>query len=288
MLVDRQGTTRLLRPEIQPYANPRFSPDGTRLALTIRGVAGSSDIWIENIAARTLTRFTTDGVSDQPGWTAGWAPHRLADQRRQCPVRCEVGPIRREWHTRAAGQGRVECGLCALGRSLLHQRGAPGYRWQRSISYRSTQRDTARCFKTPAPASLPRKCRPMGTGWPSCRISRACSRSTCERSRSHRDPTRSPPTAGRADLGAQRAGTRTTAPAPRSCPPPLPRPRLCRGPTRYRARRWFQLGTVFANYDVSPDGRNFVMVQSAGGETPPVIVPGWLDESVERMKQATR
>ena len=43
-----------------------------------------------------------------------------------------------------------------------------------------------------------------------------------------------------------------------------------------------------ANYDVSPEGKHFVMVQAAGTGEPPIVVLGWLDELRERMALAAK
>jgi Tol biopolymer transport system component len=50
------------------YAEPRLSPDGTRVALTIRDQ--ENDVWIWDFARRTPTRLTFDpGVDERPVWT---------------------------------------------------------------------------------------------------------------------------------------------------------------------------------------------------------------------------
>jgi eukaryotic-like serine/threonine-protein kinase len=47
---------------------PRFSPDGRRLAVTLRSPDGV-DIWLYNMASGTLQRLSTNGSSDRPEWT---------------------------------------------------------------------------------------------------------------------------------------------------------------------------------------------------------------------------
>jgi serine/threonine-protein kinase len=59
----RDGTMRPLRSELRFYRHPRVSPDGRRIATAI-----TSDIWIYDISASTLTRLTTSGAS-APDWT---------------------------------------------------------------------------------------------------------------------------------------------------------------------------------------------------------------------------
>ncbi|MGQ0642920.1 MAG: protein kinase domain-containing protein [Gemmatimonadaceae bacterium] len=60
----RDGATRNLRAESRFYRHPRVSPDGRRIAMSI-----SSDLWVLDIAANTLTRLTTDGLASAPDWT---------------------------------------------------------------------------------------------------------------------------------------------------------------------------------------------------------------------------
>ena len=50
------------------YSTPRYSPDGTRIAMTLFG-ATSTDVWVYNVARNTFTRVTTEGVNYRPEWT---------------------------------------------------------------------------------------------------------------------------------------------------------------------------------------------------------------------------
>ncbi len=51
------------------YSNPRFSPDGSRIAVTAYS-ASSSDIWIFDRRRNTFTRLTTEGSNLRPEWTS--------------------------------------------------------------------------------------------------------------------------------------------------------------------------------------------------------------------------
>jgi Tol biopolymer transport system component len=66
--VDRNGREDLAPFPPRTYTYPRFSPDGTRVALDIRDQ--DQDIWIGDLARHTLTRITSDrGTDFYPVWT---------------------------------------------------------------------------------------------------------------------------------------------------------------------------------------------------------------------------
>jgi Tol biopolymer transport system component len=68
--VDRNGKEELLAAPPNAYQQPRVSPDGTRVALTVVSDTLTSDIFIWDLARKTMTRLTFDDahVSD-PLWT---------------------------------------------------------------------------------------------------------------------------------------------------------------------------------------------------------------------------
>ncbi|HTI63839.1 MAG TPA: protein kinase [Gemmatimonadaceae bacterium] len=67
--VDARGLAQPILAAPRAYANPQYSPDGRRIAVSIRTPAGT-DIWIYDLAASTLTRLTADGTSNTaPEWT---------------------------------------------------------------------------------------------------------------------------------------------------------------------------------------------------------------------------
>ena len=69
LLVGTDGKViRPLIPEPGSYANPRLSPDGRRLAVTVFG-PGGTDIWIYDISSNTFSRHTVDGTSLRPEWS---------------------------------------------------------------------------------------------------------------------------------------------------------------------------------------------------------------------------
>ncbi len=54
--------------EPRNYNAPRLSPDGRKVAVRVEGTS-SADIWIYDLAARTFTRLTTEGNNIAPEWS---------------------------------------------------------------------------------------------------------------------------------------------------------------------------------------------------------------------------
>jgi Tol biopolymer transport system component/predicted Ser/Thr protein kinase len=72
LLVDRDGRATSLSDVRAPYSHPRFSRDGTRLAVAIDSEAGS-DVWIYDLRRGTRTRLTGGGSNGFPEWSADGA-----------------------------------------------------------------------------------------------------------------------------------------------------------------------------------------------------------------------
>ncbi len=68
MSVDEHGVSTPVGVEPRPYSHPRWSPDGTRIAIAI-GRTGGSDIWLIDSRTRAFTKLTTSGANDHPAWT---------------------------------------------------------------------------------------------------------------------------------------------------------------------------------------------------------------------------
>jgi eukaryotic-like serine/threonine-protein kinase len=66
--VDRRGRATPLPLPPRPYLNPRISPDGKRLAIEIEGA--NHDFYVYDFDRGVMSRFTTDGASHAPIWTA--------------------------------------------------------------------------------------------------------------------------------------------------------------------------------------------------------------------------
>ena len=66
--VDHRGVARVLLDSARAYNHPRLSPDGRRLAVEV-GAGGSNEIWIADLGSGTLERLTRGGFNDRPEWT---------------------------------------------------------------------------------------------------------------------------------------------------------------------------------------------------------------------------
>jgi eukaryotic-like serine/threonine-protein kinase len=69
--VSRGGTEEAISPEPRAFLQPRISPDGGRVAIGIGEVAADRDVWLFDLARRTLTRLTFESGEDE---TPIWSP----------------------------------------------------------------------------------------------------------------------------------------------------------------------------------------------------------------------
>ncbi len=65
--VDHNGMAEPLAAPPRPYVHPRLSPDGKRVAVTITGE--TYDVWLYDIPRDTLTRLTYEADNNYPIWT---------------------------------------------------------------------------------------------------------------------------------------------------------------------------------------------------------------------------
>jgi TolB protein len=66
----RTGERRVISQRVGVNGAPAFSPDGTRLALTLSGSGGNLDVWLLDLASQALTRLTEDpAVDTEPAWS---------------------------------------------------------------------------------------------------------------------------------------------------------------------------------------------------------------------------
>ena len=66
--VDLHGAARVLIDSVQAYMHPRLSPDGRRLAIEVQGAA-SADIWIADLVDHTNALLTREGYNNRPEWS---------------------------------------------------------------------------------------------------------------------------------------------------------------------------------------------------------------------------
>jgi serine/threonine protein kinase/Tol biopolymer transport system component len=67
--LDRKGKEEQLAFKPDDYSDPRISPDGTRVAVAVQP-AGKSDIWILDLVRKNMTRLTFDeNGASSPQWT---------------------------------------------------------------------------------------------------------------------------------------------------------------------------------------------------------------------------
>ena len=68
MLIDRSGSRPLMAAEMS-IADGRYSPDGSRIAFSIRD-AGRTDVWIYTVSSGSLDRLTSKGfINDRVEWS---------------------------------------------------------------------------------------------------------------------------------------------------------------------------------------------------------------------------
>jgi serine/threonine protein kinase/Tol biopolymer transport system component len=73
---DRSGTKTVALGAPGEYTEPRLSPDGKRVALTVADPeSGNRDIWLMETASGRSTRFTSDPAND---WQPSWSPDGLS------------------------------------------------------------------------------------------------------------------------------------------------------------------------------------------------------------------
>jgi Tol biopolymer transport system component len=93
--VDRKGAEQPFSAPTHAYESPRFSPDGQRVAVVIDG-----QIWLYDLARETLTRFTFEGnTNSRPVWTP--------DGKRIAFFSTKDGPLNLFWQL-ADGSGGLE------------------------------------------------------------------------------------------------------------------------------------------------------------------------------------
>ncbi len=67
--ISRDGTVTPITTEVRNYADPRLSPDGSRIAV-VAGDQEKADIWIYDIDTKTFSRLSSVEAAASPSWTA--------------------------------------------------------------------------------------------------------------------------------------------------------------------------------------------------------------------------
>ena len=95
--VDRNGIVEPLAAPAQAYSDPRLSPDGRRLVVTITEKSGN--VWVYDIPTKTFTQLTFEGNNSMPVWSP--------DGSRIAFTSSKVGPLNLFWK-QADGSGTDE------------------------------------------------------------------------------------------------------------------------------------------------------------------------------------
>ncbi|HEY9425740.1 MAG TPA: protein kinase [Gemmatimonadaceae bacterium] len=69
VLVDRTGASQVISDAPRNYHNPRFSPDGRRILVDIQATDGGRDVWVFDRAQRALTRASIAGDGHDAIWS---------------------------------------------------------------------------------------------------------------------------------------------------------------------------------------------------------------------------
>jgi serine/threonine-protein kinase len=86
--VDRSGNEEPLGTQPNMYRFPKISPDGTRIAVTV-GSGRNADIWIWDMSRKTLSPLTSDKIPDtSPAWSPDGKSIVFASLRESAPGIC--------------------------------------------------------------------------------------------------------------------------------------------------------------------------------------------------------
>jgi Tol biopolymer transport system component len=292
--VGRSGAERALPGTSESYKDPRWSPDGTRVAFTVSAGEVVGDLFVDDLRAGTRTRLTTQNQDFYPLWSRDGRELIFASLRSSALRPAAIGTFR----TSVDGTGEpvaVRVGEQTIdghpqsftpdGRTLLYRVSRPGTGAdlyaasmdgggevrplitgradefspevspdQRWLAYTSLESGTNEVYVT---------------AWPGLGARRQLSSGGGEEPRWN-------PRGGELFYRTGDAFVAVTLDERDGLPAVVRRDTLFRGPYR-RGMRWPQ-------YDVSADGQRFLMVREGGQKEPVVVVTNWLAGALAKMK----
>jgi serine/threonine-protein kinase len=284
--VDDRGASSTLIAEPGRYAHPRLSPDGKRMAIDI--ISGSSsDIWTFDVSSGTPTRLTTGGQNDRPEWTA--------DGQKVLYLSTNGGADNQYviWSQAADGSAPAEVlykGSYSLREVLLTRDG-------RALIYREDHPDSLRDIRL---VSLDRKDAP--TPLVATRFDELMPRISPDgrwlayqsnESGQYEIYVRPFPQGGGRTTVSSGGGTeplwsgdgrlfyrngRDLIAATYSTTPSFT---ISSRRTLFNAN--YELHLFHPNYDVTPDGKRFIMIKPANEEAQVVVVVNWREELRQRL-----
>ena len=290
VLVDLQGRARILFPESKDYSWPRFSPDGKRLAVGIT-TAGSSDIWIYDIASGTPSRLTAEGTNSRPEWTPDGKRVLFRSVRKDTELWWQPsdGSGAAELLQQHAGQNVDEGVISHDGHVLAYRRngpGAPQDLWYRRLDGDTTPKPiVATSFIEEAPRFSP------DDRWVAYNSDQSGSMQVYVQAFPALGARYAVTAAGGATPIWSRDGrhiyyvaneqinvaTISTTPSFSE----TSRQPLFDGTYTF-------VGSVHANFDVAPDGQHFLLVKPTSADAQTVVVHDWKYELRERTALAVK
>jgi serine/threonine-protein kinase len=290
VLVDLEGRETVLPGDVGGFSGPRFSPDGGRIAFEFDQSGTGSDIYVHDLALSTRSRITFTGSNQYSSWSPDGEWMVFASSR-------EGSESFDAYRRRADGGGSEEALLRMSGEQFPQEFLTDG-----TLLYRENAAEGGRnvLIKTPAD-SLPRPL--LANAWDEVapRVSpngRWVAYSSNETGAQEVYVTSFPQAAGRWQVtqggGAEPVWTADGSGIYYWAGDRLMMATVATSPTfavtgrREMLRGGYDRFFLFAQYDVHPDGRQFVMIRNQDvGVAPLVIVANWFTELRQRMAGGT-
>jgi Tol biopolymer transport system component len=128
MWVDRSGQAQPVSGmSLAPYLGPRLSPDGQRIAVSIRRQTPRGiDVWVHDLTRGVATRLTFDGFNGQPLWSPDGKRVAYATTGTQADGLYQINADGSGTPERIGGDGTPSSWSAALDAIALLRRGADG------------------------------------------------------------------------------------------------------------------------------------------------------------------